>query len=116
MVQKRSEGWLLKKGKRQARQNDFNKMFDHYVRRIHSLYLALFSVGTILEIFSTWRSMRRGVVLETMVRVDVVVVTLMNIWRTKEGARGTTPGLTMRQTYTQVRDVFLLLKLYSKAL
>ena len=90
-------------------------MFDHYIRRIHSLYLDLFFVGTILKMFSTWKSMHRGVVLETTVRVDEVVVTLMNRWRINKGARGTTPGLTMRQTYTQVRDVFSQLKLYSKA-
>ena len=71
----------------------------------------------ILKFFSTWRSMRRGAVIETTGRrVDEVVATLMNVWRTKEGARGTTPGLTMRHTYTQVGDVFSQLKLYSKAL
>ena len=60
--------------------------------------------------------MGRGAVLETTGRVDEVMVTLMNRWRTKEGTRGKTPGLTMQQTYTQVRDAFLRLKLYSKAL
>ena len=60
--------------------------------------------------------MRRGAILETTGRVDESVVNLMNRWRTKEGAKGTTPGLSMRQTYTQVRDLFSQLKLYSKAL
>ena len=106
MVQKRSKGWLFKKGKRRARLNDFDEMFDHYVRKIHSLYPVPFLVGTILKIFSTWRSMRRCAVLETTGRVDEVVVTLMNRWMTKEGTRDTTPGLTMRQMYTQVGDVF----------
>ena len=39
--------------------------------------------------------MHRIAVLETTVWGDAVVVTLMKRWRTKEGARGTTPGLTM---------------------
>ena len=90
MVHKRSEGWLFKKGKRRARLSDFDKMFVHNARRVHSLYQSLFS-----HFLSTWRKMHRGTVLETMGRVDEVVVTLMNRWRTKEGTRGTTPGLTM---------------------
>ena len=60
--------------------------------------------------------MHRATVLETTGWVDEVVVTLMNRWKTKEGDRGTTPGLTMQQPYTQVRDVILQLKLYSKVL
>ena len=91
VVQRRSEGWLFKRGRRRAKLSDFDEMLDHYVRRIHGLYLPLFSVGTILEMFSTWRLMRRGAVLDTTGRVDKAVVNLMNRWRTKEGARGTTP-------------------------
>lgn len=114
--QKRTKGWLFKKGKRRSKLSDFDEMLDHYIRRVHGLCPSLFSVGTILEMFSTWRSMRRGAILETTGRVDESVVNLMNRWRTKEGAKGTTPGLSMRQTYTQVRDLFSQLKLYSKAL
>ena len=95
VVQKRSKGWLFKKGKRRAKLSDFEKMLNHYVRRIHGPYLSLFSVGTILEMFSTWRSMRRGAVLKTTGMVDESVVNLMNRRRTREGAKGTTPGLSM---------------------
>ena len=112
MVQKRSEGWLFKKGKRRANLSDFDEMLDHYVRQIHGLYLSLLSVGTILEMFSTWRSMRRGAVIWNTGRIDEAVVNLMNRWRTKKGVGGTTPGLNMQQMYTQSRDVFLQLKLY----
>ena len=49
MVQKRAESWLFKKGKRWARLSDFDEMFVHYVRRVHSLYLGLFLVGTTLK-------------------------------------------------------------------
>ena len=54
--------------------------------------------------------------METKGRVNEGVVTLMNQWRTKEGNKGMVLGLTMQETYTQVRDVFLQLNLYSKAL
>ena len=60
--------------------------------------------------------MPRGAVLETTGWVDEVVLTLLNRCRTKEGASGTTPGLIMRQTYTEVRDIVSQLKLLSKAL
>ena len=60
--------------------------------------------------------MQRGAVLEITGQVDEAVVTLMKRWRTNEGTKGLAPGLTMRQTYTQVRDVFPQLKLYSKTL
>ena len=116
MVQKRSEDWLSKKGKQRARFSNFDKMFVYYVTRVHSLYPGLFSVGTILNKNSSWRLMRRCAVLETTGWVDEVVVTLMNRWRTEEGNRGATPGLTMQQMYTRVRDVFSQLTLYSKAL
>ena len=60
--------------------------------------------------------MQQGAVLETTGQVNKVVITLMNNWRTKEGTKRLSPGLNMQQTYTQVRDVFSTLKLYSKAL
>ena len=69
-----------------------------------------------MDMFSTWRSMHSGAVLETTGQVDEIVIKLMNRWRTKESAKGMTPWLSMQQTYTQVRDVFSQLKLYSKAL
>ena len=47
-----------------------------------------------------------GAVLETTGSVNELVIVLMNQWRTKEGTSGMTLGLTMQQTYTQVRDVF----------
>ena len=48
--------------------------------------------------------------------VNETIVIIVNQWRTKEGNKGMVLGLTMQETYTQVRDVFLQLNLYFKAL
>ena len=116
MVQKRESGWLFLREGRWAKISNFDEMFLQYITKVHTLYPSLLSVGTLLDLLSTWRSMRRGAVLEMTGRVDKAVVTLMNRWMTKEGSRGSALGLTMRQTYTQVRDIFPQLRLYSKAL
>jgi hypothetical protein len=75
----------------------------------------LFSKGIELGLFSLRRSMRRGAILATVDRVSEVIINLMNRWRKKEGARGATPGLSMHQTYLQMRSLFPTLKKYSQA-
>ena len=60
------------------------------------------------------RSMRRGAILATTGRVSEVVINLMNRWRKKEGAKGAAPGLSMHQTYVQMRSMFPVLKEYSQ--
>ena len=50
---------------RHARLGDYDDMFLHYITGIHSLYASLFLVGTLLDLFSTWRSMHQGTVMET---------------------------------------------------
>ena len=85
-VQQRESGWLFLREGRWAKISNFDEMFLQYITNFHTPYPSLFSVGTILDLFSTWRSMRRGAVLETTGWVDEAVFTLMNHWRTKEGA------------------------------
>ena len=87
MIKQRVSGWLFRRVNRWVRISNFDE--------IHTLYPSLFSVGTLLDLFSTWRSMRQGAVLETKGQVDKAIVTLMNCWRTKEGTRKSAPGLTM---------------------
>ena len=72
-------------------------MFVEYIEAVHADQLELFSKGTLLYMFSLWRSLRQGAVLETTWKVDITIVNLMNQWRTKEGTRGCAPGLTMRR-------------------
>jgi hypothetical protein len=67
--------------------------------------------------FSLWRSPRRGAVLETTNHgVDTQVIELINRWRKKEAARGSEPGLPMRQVYTQVRNTLPTMLEFSRAL
>ena len=57
--------------------------------------------------FSLWRSGRRGAITEAAnQKVDQQIIELMGRWRQREAARGTEPGLPMRQVYTQMRSVF----------
>ena len=62
--------------------------------RISILFFS--SNGTILHIFSTKRSTRRGEVLKITGRVDTGVATLIIRWRINEGARDAAPRLTIR--------------------
>ena len=116
-IQERVSGWLLQRGKnRRAKIVDYDPDFHYYMVELNSQSPELFSVGTVLGLYSLRRSMRRGAILETTGRVDDVIVKLMNRWRKKEGAKGAEPGLCMRQTYTQMRSMVPKLLLYSQAL
>ena len=95
---------------------DYDADFLYYMVELHQQRPELFSVGTVLGLYSLRRSMRRGAILETVGRVDNFIVKLMNRWRKKEGARGSEAGLCMRQAYTQMRSMVSKLLLYSKAL
>jgi hypothetical protein len=116
-VQGRRTGFLLQKQDgRRVKISDYDGEFQDYMHQLHRRSPDLFSKGTLLSMFSLWRSPRRGATLETSGRVSETVVNLVNRWRKKEAAKGTAPGLTMQQTYTQVRDTVHLLREYSKAL
>ena len=52
-IQGRNADWLFQKGRSRARLRDYDVMFIHYITEIHSLYPSLFSVGTLLDLFST---------------------------------------------------------------
>ena len=57
--------------------------------------------------FSLWRSGRRGAITEAANRkIDQHIIDLMGRWRKREAAKGTEPGLPMRQVYTQMKSVF----------
>ena len=118
VVQGRRDGWLFVKrdGKSRAQIRDFDGDFSHYMEMLKDNRPELFSVGTLMEHFSLRRSMRRGAVLMTTGKVATAIVNMINRWRTKEGAKGSAPGLSMGQTYTNMRDVIHLMIQYSKAL
>jgi hypothetical protein len=66
--------------------------------------------GVILDViqpsdFSQWRSGRRGGTTAAIsLGVPLPIIDSMGRWRTKEAAKGTLPGLPMRQVYTQVKS------------
>ena len=102
MVQQRESCCFFRRENRWARISDFDEMFLQYITKVHTLYSNLFLVVTLLDLFSTWRSVRRGAMLETVGRADEAIVTLMNCWRPKEGTNGLALMLAMWQAYTQV--------------
>ena len=67
--------------------------------------------------FSLWRFPRQGAVLETTNHgVDAKVIGLVNRWRKKEAAKGSEPGLPMRQVYMQVQNNLPTMLEFSRAL
>jgi hypothetical protein len=115
--QGREKGYLFAKGDgSKSSIKDYDDEFKRLMGRLYEAHPELFSRGTVLEWYSLRRSLRRGAILETTGRVDQTIVNLLNRWRTRESARGTEPGLSMQQTYTQMRDLFPQLKEYSLAL
>ena len=90
-------GWLFQRGKnRKVKIVAYNPDFHYYMVELKTRSPELFSVRTVLELYSLRRSIRRGAILETTGRVDNIGVKLMNRWRRKEGAKGSEPGLYMR--------------------
>jgi hypothetical protein len=117
-VQGRTRGWLFQcpRGIRQK----FRK-YDAMLRvligaaRDHQPRLLPEVVETVD--FSLWRSPRCGAMLETTNQVvPKKVIKLVNWWCKKEAAKGSEPGLPMRQVYTQVRSTLPTMLKFSKAL
>jgi len=85
------------------------KVKTHFPQEIHKI--------TQVDDFSLWRSGRRGAITEAANRkIDHHIIDLMGRWRRKEAARGTEPGLPMRQVYTQMKSVFPAMLTFSGSL
>ena len=98
--------WLFHQSKgRKTTIADYDANFLYYIGLLHERCPKLFSVGTLLGLFPLRRSMRRGDIVPTMERVSEVIINLMNQWRKKDGAKGAEPGISMHQTYTQMRNM-----------
>ena len=109
--------WLLRgRSGRRARISDYDAMFVKYMHTLRYVSPEVFSVATIMELFSLRRSMRRGAIVATTGTVPESVVELINRWRKKEQARGSEANLNMRQTYAQVKSLYPKMKLYSRAI
>jgi hypothetical protein len=117
-VQRRTKGWLFQcprgvRSKFGKYDNTFRLLIDLARDRHERLVPVVVETGD----FSLWISPRRGAVLE-MTNQDVLkkVIELINLWRKKEGTKGSEAGLAMRQVYTQVRSTLPKMLRYSKTL
>ena len=116
--QHRNKGWLFETmtGAR-AKFGKYNTTFRSLLTLARTTNPRLVASATESEDFSLWRSPRRGAVLETTQQgVDSKVMELINRWRSKEAAKGSTPNLPMRQVYTEVKSTLPTMMQYSRAL
>jgi hypothetical protein len=114
----RSTGWLF------ARENGSRKAFSEYdpllldyLGRAREEDPTLMSTLAEISDFSFRRSLRSGATTEaTNAGVPGPCIELIGRWRKKEAARGSEPGLPMRQVYTRVRDSVEGLLRFSRSL
>ena len=107
-LDQRREGWLLADayGKRR-RLKYYEPLLQEVLEKVKIHFPHAIDKVTEIEDFSLWRSMRRGATTEAANQsIDQHVIDLMGRWRKKEAARGTEPGLPMRQVYTQMKSVY----------
>ena len=114
-LQQRTNGWLFcKKDGTRQKFAAYDEDFRQLIVRAREKYPRALPAAVDVNDFSLWRSLRRGAVLETINQdVSEKVIELINRWK---AARGSLPGLPMRQVYTQVRSTVPTMLLYSKAL
>lgn len=111
-------GWLFARNNgTRGRLSDYDDVFRSYVSRVQSQYPLVINPALEITDFSLWRSGRRGAATEATVNmIDSKIIELINRWRSREMARGTEPGLPMRQVYTQVSHTVPLMVKYSQGL
>ena len=114
----RQTGWLFAKANGTRREfSYYDPMLLDYLGKARKADPSIMSELANLEDFSLWRSPRSGATTEASINgVPGRIIELMGRWRKKEYARGTSPGLAMRQVYTRVRDILPKLLQFNKAL
>jgi len=103
-LESRRSGWMFTRPEGgRAKYGDYDPLFRDYLARVKAKYPKLIAASTEVDDYSLRRSGRRGATTEATNRdVDQKTIELINRWRKKEAARGTEPGLPMRQVYTEV--------------
>jgi len=111
-------GWLFVRPEGgRAKFGDYDPIFRDYLTRVRNQYPNLIAASTDIDDYSLRRSGRRGATTEATNRdVDPKTIELINRWRKKEAARGTEPGLPMRQVYTEVSKSLEALLRFSQSL
>ena len=111
------EGWMFADSQGRRRKFGFyDPFFLEMLSRARGSRPGCMDPIVELEDFSLWRSGRRGATTEAgNQKVSGHVIDLMGRWQQKEAAKGSQPGLPMRQVYTQVKSSFPAMLLYSES-
>ncbi len=117
--------FLNSKGRR-AKMSDFNEEFRRLLDQVKESrvdgsrrlrFKNVIPEAATPDMYSLWRSGRRGATLAVTGKVPDSVITLYNRWRTVESSRGAgATGLGMQQTYLHVKASLPKLRMYGKAL
>ena len=116
MEEDRRDGWLFADPRGQRRKMGYYKptLLD-LLENVQNNFPKAILAATTVNDFSLWRSGQRGAITEAHNQgVPQTVIDLMGRWRTREAARGTEPGLPMRQVYTQVKSARAALLSFSR--
>lgn len=98
---------------RRARISDYDEEFRRLIGKAKARFPRVFLEDADPEMFSLWRSMRRGATLETTGRVSDEIIKLYQRWRSVEASKAGAPaGLSMHQVYLHVRAALPQLMLY----
>ena len=105
VVEGRSHGWVFADSSGRPRKlGYYDPMLLELLDQVKTHFKGVISQSTEVEDFSLWRSGRRGATTEAHNQgVPQSVIDLMGRWRSREAAKGSEPGLPMRQVYTQVK-------------
>ena len=106
LIEKRENGWLFadEKGNRR-RMSYYDPLLIELLEKVKVHFPGTIPESIQATDFSLWRSGRRGGTTAAIsLGVPLPIIDLMGRWRTKEAAKGTLPGLPMRQVYTQVKS------------
>jgi hypothetical protein len=118
VMEGRTGGWLFARedGTRKAF-SDFDPLLLDFLGRAREANPSLMSSMAELSDSSFRRSLRSGATTQaTNAGVPGPCIELIGRWRKKEAARGSEPGLPMRQVYTRVRDSVEGLLRFSRSL
>ena len=112
----RTTGWAFADSSGKARKiSHYDSLLVDMMDQVKTYFPGVVNAVTDVSDFSLWRSGRRGAITEaTNQGVDQNTIDLMGRWRKREKARGTEPGLPMRQVYTQVKSSIQGMLLFAK--
>ena len=97
--------------------SDYDPFLLDYLGRAWTADPSIMSSLADLQDFSLWRSPQAGTTTEAANHgVPSSTVDMIGRWRKRESARGSEPGLPMRQVYTRVRDSIEGLLIFSRSL